>query len=77
MQLYLFRQDRRVYDAMENGWYSLSIYPGKISDQASDEWKANPGRIPPVAEMEMKKDVQNANAAIMQAFLLLLFLLLL
>ncbi len=70
-------QDRRVYDAMEMAGTPCP-YLGKIGDQASDEWKANPGRIPPVAEMEMKKDVQKRNAAIaggVSAIALLLLLL--
>jgi len=56
-------QDRRVYDAMEMAGTPCP-YLGKIGDQATDEWKANPDRIPPVVEMETKKDVQNRNAKV-------------
>ena len=56
-------QDRRVYDAMEMAGTPCPFL-GKIGDQATDEWKANPDRIPPVVEMETKKDVQNRNAKV-------------
>ena len=65
-------QDRRVYDAMEMAGTPCP-YLGKIGDQASDEWKANPGRIPPVAEMEMKRMFKNVMQLSLVAFLLLLF----
>ena len=56
-------QDRRVYDAMEMAGTPCPFL-GKIGDQATDEWKSNPDRIPPVVEMETKKDVQNRNAKV-------------
>ena len=56
-------QDRRVYDAMEMAGTPCPFL-GKIGDQATDEWKANPDRIPPVVEMETKEDVQNRNAKV-------------
>ena len=56
-------QDRRVYDAMEMAGTPCPFL-GKIGDQATDEWKANPDRIPPVKEIETKNDVQNRNAKI-------------
>ena len=56
-------QDRRVYDAMEMAGTPCPFL-GKIGDQATDEWKANPDRIPPVVEMETKKDVQSRNAKV-------------
>jgi len=56
-------QDRRVYDAMEMAGTPCP-YLGKIGDQATDEWKNNPGRIPPVVELETKEDVQDRNAKV-------------
>ena len=56
-------QDRRVYDAMEMAGTPCPFL-GKIGDQATDEWKAKPDRIPPVEEIETKNDVQNRNAKI-------------
>ena len=56
-------QDRRVYDAMEMAGTPCP-YLGEIGDKATDEWKANPGRIPPIVELETKEDVQNRNAKI-------------
>ena len=56
-------QDRRVYDAMEMAGTPCPFL-GKIGDQATDEWKANPDRIPPVEEIETKNDVQNRNAKV-------------
>ena len=38
-------QDRRVYDVMEMD-ERLCPFLGKIGDQATDEWKSNPDRIP-------------------------------
>ena len=56
-------QDRRVYDAMEMAGTPCPFL-GKIGDQATDEWKANPDRIPPVVELETKNDVQKRNATV-------------
>ena len=56
-------QDRRVYDAMEMAGTPCPFL-GEIGDKASDEWKANPDRIPPLVEMETKEDVQKRNAGI-------------
>ena len=56
-------QDRRVYDAMEMAGTPCP-YLGEIGEKAQDEWKANPGRIPPVVELETKEDVQKRNAGI-------------
>lgn len=56
-------QDRRVYDAMEMAGTPCPFL-GEIGDKATDEWKANPGRIPPVVELETKEDVQNRNAKV-------------
>ena len=56
-------QDRRVYDAMEMAGTPCPFL-GKIGDQATDEWKANPGRIPEAEVIETKKDVQNRNAKV-------------
>ena len=56
-------QDRRVYDAMEMAGTPCP-YLGKIGDQATDGWKADPDRIPPVVELENKGDVQKRNAGI-------------
>ena len=56
-------QDRRVYDAMEMAGTPCPFL-GKIGDQATDEWKSNPDRIPPLVEMETKEDVQKRNAGI-------------
>ena len=56
-------QDRRVYDAMEMAGTPCPFL-GKIGDQATDEWKANPDRIPPAEDIETKNDVQNRNAKV-------------
>ena len=56
-------QDRRVYDAMEMAGTPCPDL-GKIGDQATDEWKANPGRIPPVEEIKDSDDVQKRNGAV-------------
>ena len=56
-------QDRRVYDAMEMAGTPCPFL-GKIGDQATDEWKSNPHRIPVEVEMETKEDVQNRNAKV-------------
>ena len=56
-------QDRRVYDAMEMAGTPCPFL-GKIGDQATDEWKSNPDRIPPLVEMETKEDVQKRNAGV-------------
>ena len=56
-------QDRRVFDAMEMAGTPCP-YLGKIGDQATDGWKADPDRIPPVVELENKGDVQKRNAGI-------------
>ena len=69
-------QDRRVYDAMEMAGTPCPFL-GKIGDQATDEWKANPHRIPVVEEMETKEDVQKRNAAVATGGISLALLLLL
>ena len=69
-------QDRRVYDAMEMAGTPCPFL-GKIGDQTTDEWKANPHRIPVVEEMETKEDVQKRNAAVAAGGLSLALLLLL
>ena len=69
-------QDRRVYDAMEMAGTPCPFL-GKIGDQATDEWKANPHRIPVAEEMETKEDVQKRNAAVAAGGLSLALLLLL
>ena len=56
-------QDRRVYNAMEMAGTPCP-YLGEIGDKATDGWKANPDRIPPVEVMETKKDVQKRNGAV-------------
>lgn len=56
-------QDRRVYDAMEMAGTPCPFL-GKIGEQATDEWKNNPGRIPPSEVIRTKEDVQNRNAKI-------------
>ena len=56
-------QDRRVYDAMEMAGTPCPFL-GKIGDQATDEWKANPNRIPDPVVLETKSDVQKRNATI-------------
>ena len=56
-------QDRRVYDAMEMAGTPCP-YLGEIGDVATRKWKADPGRIPPVDEMETKADVQKKQGAI-------------
>ena len=69
-------QDRRVYDAMEMAGTPCP-YLGEIGDIASDQWKANPGRIPPIEDMETKSDVQKRNGAIAAGGISLALLLLL
>ena len=69
-------QDRRVYDAMEMAGTPCPFL-GEIGDKATDQWKANPGRIPPVEEMETKGDVQKRNAAVAAGGISLALLLLL
>ena len=56
-------QDRRVFDAMEMAGTPCP-YLGNIGDKASDAWKANPDRIPPVVELETKDDVQFKQGAV-------------
>ena len=56
-------QDRRVYDAMEMAGTPCPFL-GKIGDQATDEWKSNPNRIPDPVVLETKSDVQKRNATI-------------
>ena len=56
-------QDRRVYDAMEMAGTPCPFL-GKIGEQATDEWKNNPGRIPPSEVIRTKEDVQSRNAKI-------------
>ena len=56
-------QDRRVYDAMEMAGTPCPFL-GKIGEQATNEGKNNPGRIPPVEVMRTKEDVQERNAKI-------------
>jgi hypothetical protein len=70
-------QDRRVYDAMEMAGTPCPFL-GKIGEQATDEWKANPGRIPPSEVVRTQEDVQDRNAKIGAGIggLALLFLLL-
>ena len=72
-------QDRRVYDAMEMAGTPCPFL-GKIGEQAADEWKANPNKIPDTVVLETKQDVQKrqaetAGAAIGLSTLLLLLLL--
>lgn len=69
-------QDRRVYDAMEMAGTPCPFL-GEIGDKAADQWKANPGRIPEVVEMETKGDVQKRNGAIAAGGISLALLLLL
>ena len=69
-------QDRRVYDAMEMAGTPCPFL-GEIGDKASEQWKANPGRIPEVVEMETKGDVQKRNGAIAAGGISLALLLLL
>ena len=69
-------QDRRVYDAMEMAGTPCPFL-GEIGDRASDQWKANPHRIPVVEEMETKEDVQKRNAAVAAGGISLALLLLL
>ena len=56
-------QDRRVYDAMEMAGTPCPFL-GKICEQAADEWKVNPGKIPEPVVLETKEDVQKRNATI-------------
>lgn len=56
-------QDRRVYDAMEMAGTPCPFL-GKIGDQATDEWKSNPNKIPNPVVLETKSDVQKRNATI-------------
>ncbi len=69
-------QDRRVYDAMEMAGTPCPFL-GEIGDKASDQWRANPHRIPVVEEMETKEDVQKRNAAVAAGGISLALLLLL
>jgi len=69
-------QDRRVYDAMEMAGTPCPFL-GEIGDRASDQWKANPHRIPVVEERETKEDVQKRNAAVAAGGISLALLLLL
>ena len=56
-------QDRRVYDAIEMAGTPCPFL-GKIGDQATDEWKSNPNKIPNPVVLETKSDVQKRNATI-------------
>ena len=56
-------QDRRVYDAMEMAGTPCPFL-GKIGEQAADEWKVNPDKIPEPVVLETKSDVQKRNATI-------------
>jgi len=56
-------QDRRVYDAMEMAGTPCPFL-GKIGEQAADEWKVNPDKIPEPVVLETKTDVQKRNATI-------------
>ena len=69
-------QDPRVFNAMKMAGTPCPFL-GKIGDQATDEWKANPHRIPVAEEMETKEDVQKRNAAVAAGGLSLALLLLL
>jgi hypothetical protein len=71
-------QDRRVYNAMEMAGTPCP-YLGEIGDLATDGWKTNPDRIPPIEVMETKQDVQKRNGAVAGATIgsVLLLLLLL
>ena len=71
-------QDRRVYNAMEMAGTPCPFL-GEIGDLATDGWKTNPDRIPPVEVMETKQDVQKRNGAVAGATIgsVLLLLLLL
>ena len=37
---------------------------GKIGDQATDEWQANPNKIPAPEVLETKEDVQKKQATV-------------
>ena len=71
-------QDRRVYNAMEMAGTPCPFL-GEIGDKATDGWKTNPDRIPPIEVMETKQDVQKRNGAVAGATIgsVLLLLLLL
>ena len=56
-------QDRRVYDAMEMAGTPCP-FMGKIGEQASEDWKVNPEKIPDPIVLETKSDVQKRNATI-------------
>ena len=56
-------QDRRVYDAMEMAGTPCPFL-GKIGEQAADEWKVKPDKIPGPVVLETKTDVQKRNATI-------------
>ena len=56
-------QDRRVYDAMEMAGTPCPFL-GKIGDQATDEWQANPNKIPAPEVLETKEDVQKKQATV-------------
>ena len=69
-------QDRRVYDAMEMAGTPCP-FMGKIGEQASDDWKVNPDKIPDPVILETKSDVQKRNGAIAGGVSVLALLLLL
>ena len=46
---------------------------GKIGEQATDEWKSNPDRIPPVEKIEKKSDVQKRNGVLLLLLVVLPF----
>lgn len=67
-------QDRRVYDAMEMAGTPCP-FMGKIGEQASEDWKVNPEKIPDPIVLETKSDVQKRNGAIVGGVSLLTLLL--
>ena len=67
-------QDRRVYDAMEMAGTPCP-FMGKIGEQASEDWKVNPDKIPDPISLETKSDVQKRNGAIVGGVSLLTLLL--
>lgn len=69
-------QDRRVYDAMEMAGTPCP-FMGKIGEQASDDWKVNPDKIPDPVILETKSDVHKRNGAIAGGLGVLTLLLLL
>lgn len=56
-------QDRRVFDAMEMAGTPCP-YLGEIGEKASDEWKANPDKIPESEKIKTVDDVQERNGGI-------------